>query len=651
MAAMRLSRGYSDLGKAVGKFEGRQDAALDRYNERDAVRCRDILKPTYRNRKHSPSTALCPLHAAPGGPDAPTPRKRRRNELLPQAQQRIAYPGPGSVPEKGSLTSPMCAAGIVARQHHISEPCVVYTRNGMAEFQTQTNEERIQHEIQLLRTCNMKLPYTIDRLKWDETTHLLASVADTGKAAPMPSGAAAICDAPPGPRRRVRGKSHRVKLRQAKSYARPSRQTVRKNGKHGSGPYRHRVSEQIMVSRRDYIFGNPNMSQPDRAIAVAQPPALLHDNGAACIKKAHEQQQVLSHDDLRSISHVQWVIREADNAKANCTVIQAQRAASDLFPFVILLAFWCFIHQLHICAMLVLLGIDGKPMTFLNSAYCTAHVLRAPGYFLRVLDEVEGVLQDRNGGLSIVFGPPPVGARASNVKVLEMAGFDVHDQDYQFLLRILNDYWHLQYCVHYCECETPCDFNDLVERLAIVLTRVIFGRMPAIPIAARWMLVMATARWFKLVFAIHGIGKRAILRALNPAFIKDVLASSQPRGECSDEMPRDDFHVDPGLQMTTERDAHQKALGKRLARSVEWIESPSTERDADIILSTVGPVNYVTAYMLDTERLRNRNRLSPEVPAPLLDLSNPDYSAIVVARQAYAGLLMQPASASLTVQC
>ena len=295
---------------------------------------------------------------------------------------------------------------------------------------------------------------------------------------------------------------------------------------HRNNPHNCRSAEQIMVSRQDLVFGNPNLGEPDKAHAIIAPPAWLANNSAPCIKAGHEAQEMVSWSDLMCISHVQWLLYGSGVAKANVSLLDDTRNQLKTLrnPFVIMLWLFCFIHQLHIIAMLLLMSLDGKQMTRVSDVYCCPHVLRAPGYFLKILQAVGTALRASNRGVSIVRGPRPAGAHAHNCKKLELLGSDVEDPDLRRLLEILNDFWCNQWCTHYCECEPQCDFETLLEELTILLSRVLYGRMPSIPTAARWMLVFMTMRRSGLQFAVCGIGRRIVLTAISPAFVRDALA-------------------------------------------------------------------------------------------------------------------------------
>ena len=191
----------------------------------------------------------------------------------------------------GPLTAPMIPAGIVARQVRCSKPCIVYTRNGMAEMQSATNESKIRTSVAHLKYSGVKLPYIIKRLKWDETTHRLSNPAAPASARP-PTQLAQLCNGAATSRTgrmKSKGRSAAAK-KPIRSHARPSRATMSKSGTHHNNPHNCRSAEQIMVSRQDLVFGDPKLGEPDKAPAIIASPACLANNSAPSINAGHEAQ-------------------------------------------------------------------------------------------------------------------------------------------------------------------------------------------------------------------------------------------------------------------------------------------------------------------------------------------------------------------------
>lgn len=662
-SALNLHRCYSDLSKVVGKFESQCDDAYDRFNKALAVRVKDVHHREFNGmglkRKRTSSNSLPTAADADDADGPPQEKKRRRrgHELLPGAQLRIAYPGPGARPagEAPPLTAPMGASAVIARQHGVTPPVVTYTRNGMAELQTVTNERKLVADITRLKSTGKKLPYLVHKLKWDETGLPLNSASATSSARAVPGpdpSLLMIADAQPkrAPKlRRARaekfGNSSAYKRRHRTSHARPSRQGRTKSGKFSDAPRRHRFTEQIMVQKREYLFGNPNLAEDDRVIPVVSTPVTLQSTSAPCLDKGITVREPVPLQDLEDISHVLLLVREMDGAKSNITLMnhlkseQLKSANMHLVLYVIL----CFVHQIHLIMSLVLSSIDGPRMSFVNSAYCTAHVLRAPGYFCRVHSSIEHTLRAHAGGLVINFDdPPPEGARQFNIELLELAGFDPADPDFVALMDLFTDRWDTtEAATHNCQCDPPCTFETLLTMAVILVGRVLFGRLMPIPLPARWMLVIETGRWLKLMFVPHAIGQRTLLHALSPEFLKKVNEEESARALTDGQVE------DPCLRMQTSTEQHQAQLGKRLGRTVSFIAAPSSHRDLDCVLCSSLPANYVTASMLSAERKRSRNKISPEVPAPMLDLMNKPFSSVHAARQTYAAMLLQPAAESL----
>ena len=177
-------------------------------------------------------------------------------------------------------------------------------------------------------------------------------------------------------------------------------------------------------------------------------------------------------------------------------------------------------------------------------------------------------------------------------------------------------------------CDVPCTLPVLVRRIGILIANVVFGRMPAVPLAARWMRILTTLQFFKLCFAMHAIGLRVVLRALDPAFVAKIVKDNVI----------DAGYVDRDLTNNTDRDRFHQALGKRLRRSVEFLASKTAPRDIDALILGLLPLNYMQAYMLNVNRQRASSPTS--APVPVLDLTNDKYSALTVARQAYADIIL-----------
>ena len=79
------------------------------------------------------------------------------------AQLNIAYP-----------QGPLLPVRVASRQFRISRPCVVYTRNGLSAKQEKKYKAKIRNFVDACTLLGYKLPFTIDKHKWDETSQEVA---------------------------------------------------------------------------------------------------------------------------------------------------------------------------------------------------------------------------------------------------------------------------------------------------------------------------------------------------------------------------------------------------------------------------------------------------------------------------------------------
>ena len=145
VACLRIGLTASSLQRKEASFLAHRDSVDADINANVAVRHNDLIaRPQSLKRSSSSSCfALADVQSADNDEivvERPEAKKRcvaRKHELLPAAQQRMAYPG---LQEK-SLSAPMTSASVLARQFRVTRPTVQYSRCGMAEIQTKKCEE------------------------------------------------------------------------------------------------------------------------------------------------------------------------------------------------------------------------------------------------------------------------------------------------------------------------------------------------------------------------------------------------------------------------------------------------------------------------------------------------------------------------------
>ncbi len=178
VACMTLGKTKQSLAKAIIEYQSHAQEIDTHINATIAVRCQDLIvrsavqgvatpmKPCRGVNKDSiaksssSSSLDSPLSVVPVQPGGKK-RKLRRNELLPTAQLRMAYPG---IDNKERAPNP--PANVLARQFHCSAMCVAYTRAGLAELQVKKTETTVKTKVR-----THKYRYAVHKKKWDETQH------------------------------------------------------------------------------------------------------------------------------------------------------------------------------------------------------------------------------------------------------------------------------------------------------------------------------------------------------------------------------------------------------------------------------------------------------------------------------------------------
>ena len=165
---------------------------------------------------------------------------------------------------------------------------------------------------------------------------------------------------------------------------------------------------------------------------------------------------------------------------------------------------YCFLHQLHIAVALILsfLGTPSLPLAFCTRLYATAALLRTPGYFLKMLDKVDWLVQKC---LRVRKGQPPAGAVEHSRACLQFLGItlDVHWIE---LIECLNGWWsEWGFLVHYYGDGAVCDRTSLVGRVSRALKLTVFAKLAPLPMSARWTLITQSMCWFTVGFICHGI--------------------------------------------------------------------------------------------------------------------------------------------------
>ena len=196
-------------------------------------------------------------------------------------------------------------------------------------------------------------------------------------------------------------------------------------------------------------------------------------------------------------------------------------------------------------------------------------------------------------------------------------------------------------CIAYW-CPTGiCDIRALAHQMAELLKHTFYSSLPEIPIAATWMRVAATFRWWAGIMVVHGVGIHVHNAAFNPRSstcklhqrVTEVLGSLDSATATHEDEPEIGTNTN-----------YYRGLGIRVTRSLSFLSG------ADIVVLTVlthqltdllaQPMGHILAQSTD----RRIHMLSPSRPIPVLDMQYPPASIITWTAQCLAAYLIRPIS-------
>lgn len=134
---------------------------------------------------------------------------------------------------------------------------------------------------------------------------------------------------------------------------------------------------------------------------------------------------------------------------------------------------------------------------------------------------------------------------------------------------------------------------------------------------SRWMRVEGCLERFNPGFACHQL------------FAKIFMAAFDPRNT--------GLELDGGAVNDADADACEgdskawlQQAGRRLAKSLEWIQDQSTPVKVRALVVTLGPLQLLAAWLLKRAGERWGCPFSGELPTPTLDLLNPAASPVIM---------------------
>jgi len=361
-------------------------------------------------------------------------------------------------------------------------------------------------------------------------------------------------------------------------------------------------------------------------LPVQVPPAPLAGKSAGHCLAALQKFQPVSFADMSRAASFLVVVREGDDASTNGQVKAAEQAkleaeAPDNGVFV---EDVCLHHQKHLGTGAAL----AEHLDVFSDMYCGAALFRQPGYLEKVDAALELVLR-RTLHFRIDEDYDPMPAREANVKILIACGKDPDGPAEQQLLILLNTSWHLARPGHICKgSKCPCGLSvearpreACVVKISELLSLLVFGTLPPIPVMSRWTRAVLCSGWFALGMAVHQVLRKAVGAALDKGFRVEDLDGPTPT---KDDMP----------EGVAEFQAKRKS---RIERLVTFTTLPSAKPRVIFLAKILQPCEYFSQWL----SLKK---------SPLLDLLHGPTSPIVAVLQHLTGLLTAPL-AELGLDC
>jgi hypothetical protein len=409
-------------------------------------------------------------------------------------------------------------------------------------------------------------------------------------------------------------------------------------------------SESIMIQRRTLRFSKVTSGYLDDTLATVDivlplicPPVMLSSTTAESIAEGLKRFEPISLEQLAASNAKRKVeIIECDAAKANTSYFNRLRASKP--TTLIMFLVYCMIHQLALSSGLLLGLVDTDKMELVNSLYSIALLLRTPGCFQVMLNLLDLVVRDF---IVITDDPVDPAATATSWDILSILGWDTSDPLVVEIISILNDWWRKQWgLIHNCNCATRCAKDTLAARLTKVLTWLLLGARPDIPMPSRWTRVFQCLKWFGPFIAIHGLFQKVFRCGFDPGWAAERLGLA-PEEVVEDEEV--DLDAQPGLpnqqpapeqpneerpmDMEEARKQFQKEYSSRKGKGITFCRAPNTSLRVLLLTLILGPLHFGFAHLLKTAGLRSSMPDEPECPLPILDLLNPGTSFVVVILQ------------------
>ena len=295
----------------------------------------------------------------------------------------------------------------------------------------------------------------------------------------------------------------------------------------------------------------------------------------------------------------------------------------------------------------------------ISSMYSQSLALRKSGYFVRVLNAVDGFVADN---LLMFRGQPPADAAAYTQEVIayllaqippdtdvlskggkkrrnkrKKSAYEVQAELMQYLAEVLNGCWFLNigYLVHWCTSQHCC-VNPVtgekycrktcIQKVRMAMRKIIFRRMPTVPNSIKWTKLGPCADFNYGVNVVHGCFRLIYVKAFGELYVSlceqaDATDAKNAGSNLSEEYSNDiNWH---------------RVASKQVAAGLDFWSNEDKVVSIPVLCVTLEPQRFMMRYLFSAHKVAR-----PKTSWPVVcDMTNPAHSPITIMRQAYAGLL------------
>ena len=403
------------------------------------------------------------------------------------------------------------------------------------------------------------------------------------------------------------------------------------------GPDQQQSSWEVLVVRRRLFFGT-RLEQFEVEVVAPPIPCVGTCSSTVCDALYSHATSVPWNKVAERAAHMSNFtcrVRSADGA-GSCLKYFAHEANALVSQDQAHVSLPCIIHITHIVVGLIIAQIG---LEYLSVLYSMALLLRSGGYFLRLILAVRMLVRDHSLQLAVPATPRDIELARAFLQLCEPSPHDeaqrlrIEGSRERFLAVFNGGYsrWLSQSRLsHYCagpECcpgDGPERWLHTQDRMVQAIMDYLLALRPGVPALARWTLIAPAVCFFLRLAVVH----KLLAQLLTAAFAglenklyesMDNAAATMKSSEHMEAAIVDEFHW-------------HAASGKRLKSAKAFLSIDSNREGFFLMALILQLLSFMTSTMLKTR--------GPEDSPLLHDLTNPEFSCIIVALQFLSSLLM-----------